>query len=227
MTLARRAFAEAFGTFGFVFLGCSVAVANVFPDGRFETMGIALAHAAALGLFVTATLGLSGGHLNPAVTLGFWSVRRIDGRTAAAYILAQLAGATVAALALKYSFPLNLTRISTLGTPAVANSMSFGRGVAVEALGTFVLMSSVYGTIVSQERPRFGGFGVGLALLAIILAIGPVSGGAVNPARAFGPALASGTWVGQLIWWLGPILGAVAAAQVWDRGLLRKTTAAA
>jgi aquaporin Z len=222
MSLARRALAEAVGTFGFVFLGCASTVANVFPEGRFDLIGIAFAHAAALGLFITATMQLSGGHLNPAVSLGFWSARRIDGRTAATFVAAQLLGAVLAALAIRYAFPLTLTRISTLGTPAVAPSVSFGRGVALEALGTFVLMSAVYGSIVSQERPPLGGFGVGIALLAIILAIGPVSGGAVNPARAFGPALVSGTWVGQLIWWLGPIIGAVAAAQVWERGLLKK-----
>jgi aquaporin Z len=222
MTLARRALAEAVGTFGFVFLGCAATVADVFPEGRFDTLEIALAHAAGLGLFITATMGISGGHINPAVTLGFWSARRIDGRTAGAYILAQLVGATLAVLALKYAFPLNLTRISILGTPAVAGSVSFGRAIAIEALGTFVLMSAVYGTIVSQERPPLGGFGVGIALLAIILAIGPVTGGAVNPARAFGPAIVSGTWVGQLIWWIGPILGSVAAAQLWERGMIRK-----
>jgi aquaporin Z len=221
MTLSRRALAEAFGTFGFVFLGCAATLADVFPEGRFDTLEIAFAHGAGLGLFITATMALSGGHLNPAVTIGFWSTRRIDGKTASAYILAQLIGAVLAIVALKYAFPLNLTRISILGTPAVAGSVSFGHGIAIEALGTFVLMSAVYGTIVSQERPPVGGFGVGIALLAIILAIGPVTGGVVNPARAFGPALVSGTWVGQLIWWLGPMLGAVVAAQLWERGLMK------
>ncbi len=222
MTLARRAIAEGFGTFGFVFLGCAAVMADVFPEGRFDTLEIALAHAAGLGLFITATLGISGGHLNPAVTMGFWSTRRIDSRTAAAYILGQLVGAVLAILVLKYAFPLNITRISILGTPAVAGSVSFGRGIAIEALGTFVLMSAIYGTIVTHERPPFGGFGVGIALLAIILAIGPVTGGVVNPARAFAPALVSGTWVGQLIWWLGPMLGAVVAAQLWERVLMKR-----
>jgi MIP family channel proteins len=222
MSLARRALAEGLGTFGFVFLGCASTVANVFPTGRFETFGIALTHGAALGIFVAATLGISGGHLNPAVTLGFLSTRRIDARTAGAYIGAQLLGAILAAFVLKYAYPLNVTSISTLGTPALAGSVSFGRGIALEALGTFFLMSSVYGTIVGRDRPALEGLGVGVALLAIIMAIGPATGGAVNPARALGPALASANLIGQAIYWIGPILGAVAAAQVWDRLLLRR-----
>ena len=222
MSLARRAMAEGVGTFGFVFLGCASAVANVFPTGRFETVGIALAHAAALGIFVSGTLGISGGHLNPAVTLGFLSTRRIDARTAGGYIGAQLLGAILAAFVLKYAYPLTVTNISTLGTPALAGSVSFGRGIALEALGTFMLMSAVYGTIVGRDRPALGGVGVGVALLAIILAIGPATGAAVNPARAFGPAVASSNMIGQAIYWIGPILGAIAAAQVWDRLLLRR-----
>lgn len=222
MSLVRRALAEGVGTFGFVFLGCASTVANVFPTGRFETVGIALAHAAALGVFVAGTLGISGGHLNPAVTLGFLSTRRIDARTAGGFIGAQLVGAILAAFALKFSYPPTVTHISTLGTPALAGSVSFGRGIALEALGTFMLMSTVYGTIVGRDRPALGGVGVGVALLAIILAIGPATGGAVNPARAFGPAIASGNLIGQAIYWIGPILGAVAAAQVWDRMLLRR-----
>jgi MIP family channel proteins len=217
MTLARRALAEGLGTFGFVFLGCASTVANVFPAGRFEILGIALTHGAALGIFIVATLGISGGHLNPAVTLGFLSTRRIDARAAGAYIVAQLLGAVLAAFALKFAYPLTVTNVSTLGTPALAGSVSFGRGVALEALGTFMLMSSVYGTIVGRERPALQGFGVGITLLAIILAIGPATGGAVNPARALGPAIASSNLFGQAVYWIGPILGAVAAAQLWER----------
>lgn len=222
MSLARRAVAEGVGTFGFVFLGCASTVANVFPTGRFELVGIALAHAAALGILVSGTLGISGGHLNPAVTLGFLSTRRIDVRTAGGYIGAQLLGAILAAFALKYAYPPTVTNISTLGTPALAGSVSFGRGIALEALGTFMLMSAFYGTIVGRDRPALGGVGVGVALLAIVLAIGPATGAAVNPARALGPAIAAANMFGQAVYWIGPILGAVAAAQVWDRMLLRR-----
>ncbi len=221
-SLSRRCLAECLGTFGFVLVGCASVLTNNMADARYDVIGIALAHGAALGLFITAALGTSGGHLNPAVTLGLLSTRRIDTRSAGAYIVAQLAGAALAALALKLAFPVGLTHPTTLGTPALANNMSFSQGIAVEALFTFVLMSAVYGTAVIPETPRFGGFGIGLALLGIVMVSGPLTGAAVNPARAFGPALVSGTWVGQAIWWIGPILGAVVAAQVWERVIVRK-----
>jgi aquaporin Z len=219
--LARRSLAEGIGTFGFVFLGCASAVSNLFPSARYDTVGIALVHAAALGLFVSATLGVSGGHLNPAVTLGLLSTKRIDGRSAGAYIAAQLLGAVLAVVVVKIAFPAGVMRTSTLGTPAVATNLTFVQALIFEAVGTFILMSAVYGPIVAPERPRLGGFGIGVALLAIVLVMGPLTGGAVNPARAFGPALVSGTWVGQAIWWIGPIVGSVVAAQVWERGLLK------
>ncbi len=220
--LARRSLAEGLGTFGFVFLGCASAVSNLFPVARYDILGIALVHGAALGLFVSATLGVSGGHLNPAVTLGLLTGKRIDSRTAGAYIAAQLVGAVLAVVLVNFVFPAGVMRTSTLGTPSVATNLTFIQALVLEAVGTFILMSAVYGTIVQPERPRLGGFGVGVALLAIVLVIGPLTGAAVNPARAFGPALVSGTWVGQAIWWIGPALGAVLAAQVWERGLMQK-----
>lgn len=220
--LVRRSLAEAIGTFGFVFLGCASTISNFFPGARYDTLGVGLVHGAALGLFITAMMGISGGHLNPAVTLGLLSGKRIDGKSAGAYIVAQVAGAVLAAVMVRYTFPDAMARTSTLGAPTIANTISFGQAIAFEAIGTFILVSAVYGTIVAQEKPVLGGFGVGIALLAIVLVIGPLTGAMVNPARAFGPAAVSGTWVGQAIWWIGPILGGLVAAQVWERALLKK-----
>jgi len=220
--LVRRSIAEAVGVFGFVFLGCASTISNFFPGARYDTLGVALVHAAALGLFITATLGISGGHLNPAVTLGLLSGKRIEPKAAGAYIVAQLLGAVLAAFVVKSVFPEAMMRTSTLGTPTIANTVTFGQAMALEAIGAFVLVSAVYGTIVAQERPVLGGFGVGIALLAIVLVVGPLTGATVNPARAFGPALVSGTWVAQAIWWVGPIVGGLVAAQLWERVLLKK-----
>lgn len=221
-SLGRRCLAEGVGTFGFVLIGCFSAIANTFPTGRYETLGIALAHAAALGLFITITMGVSGGHLNPAVTLGFLSTRRIDGKSAGAYIGSQLVGAVLAVLVLKLILPEGVTRVGTLGTPSLVGSLLFSQGILVEAVLTFVLMSAVYGTIVAQDPPRFGGFGVGVALLGIVMVGGPLTGAAVNPARAFGPALISGSFLSQAVYWIGPIIGAVVAAQLWERVLMKK-----
>lgn len=221
-SLARRSLAEAVGTCGFVFLGCAATISNFFPGARYDTVGVAFVHAAALGMFITAMMTISGGHLNPAVTLGFLSTGRIKAQEAGAYIAAQLVGAVLAAVLVRYSFPDPIVRTGTLGTPAIASSITFGQAIIFEAIGAFVLMSAVYGTIVAQEKPVLGGFGVGIALLAIILVVGPLTGATVNPARAFGPAVVSGTFTAQAVWWVGPILGALVAANLWDRVLLKK-----
>ncbi len=221
-SLVRRSLAEAVGTCGFVFLGCAATISNFFPGARYDTVGVAFVHAAALGMFITAMMNISGGHLNPAVTLGFLSTGRIKAQEAGAYIAAQLVGAVLAALLVRYSYPDPIVRTGTLGTPAIASSITFGQAIVFEAIGAFVLVSAVYGTIVAQEKPVLGGFGVGIALLAIILVVGPLTGATVNPARAFGPAVVSGTFVAQAVWWVGPILGGLIAAQLWDRVLLKK-----
>ena len=95
--------------------------------------------------------------------------------------------------------------------------MTWGNAIGLEAVLTFFLVSAVFGTVISPDAPKVGGFGIGLVLLFDILVGGPLTGAAVNPARAFAPALVSGTWFAQPVWWIGPILGGVVAAQVWER----------
>lgn len=219
-TLPRRLAAEAFGTFGLVFIGSAAVIVNSFPNGGYGTLGIALAHALVLSIMVTATMNISGGHLNPAVTFGLLVARKIDWRTALPYIGAQLAGAVLAAVLVKYVIPANVGRILSFGTPAIATSVTFAQAIAIEAALTFFLVSAVFGTVVSPEAPKVGGFGVGMVLLFAILVGGPLSGGVLNPARAFGPALVSGNWLGQAVWWVGPLLGGSAAGVLWRFVLL-------
>lgn len=218
----RRLTAEALGTFGFVFIGCAVVMSNYYPKAGFNTLGIAIAHGLALSIMVTCTMSISGGHLNPAVTLGLLTGRRIDPRTAGLYILAQLLGAVAAALLLKQILPPGVTVPVNLGTPAIAPTITIGPAIVLEAVLTFFLVSAVYGTVLNPDAPKVGGFGVGLVLTFDILAGGPISGGVMNPARAFGPALVSGSWVAHATWWIGPILGGVLAGLLWDRVLLKK-----
>jgi aquaporin Z len=169
-------------------------------------------------------MSISGGHLNPAVTAGMLAIRRIDPRTAILYILAQLLGAVLAAMALKALLPPGITKVLAIGTPALAANVTVGKAIATEAILTFFLMSAVLGTAVSPDAPKIGGFGVGLTLLIGILFGGPLTGAALNPARAFGPALVSGQWISQGVYWVGPILGALVAAFLWDKLLLPKAT---
>jgi MIP family channel proteins len=221
-SLLRRSLAEALGTFALVFIGAGSVASKFFPDAGYGIMGIALAHGLVLSVMVTATMSISGGHLNPAVTLGLLAARRINVQTAGAYILAQLLAAVLAALMLKLCYPLGVVRPILLGTPTIASSILPRQAILIEAVMAFFLVSAVFGTWVNAAAPKVGGFGIGLALYFDVLVGGPLTGAAVNPARAFGPALVSGQWIGQAIYWVGPILGGVAAALFWEHLLLPK-----
>lgn len=223
-SLARRLTAEALGTFGFVFVGAAVVVVNGgFPNSGIGLLGIALAHAVALSVMITASMTISGGHLNPAVTLGLLAARRIDPVSAAAYIVTQLAAACVAALLVKLLLPAAAVRSAMLGVPVIASSVTLQQAIGIELVLTFFLVSAVFGTAVSPDAPRVGGFGIGLVLLFDILVGGPLTGAAMNPARAFGPAAVSGEWVGHLVYWIGPIAGGLLAAFLWEYLLLPRT----
>lgn len=220
-TLVRPVVAEFLGTTLFVFVGAG-SVVSTAANPSSAALIIALAHGVGFAVLVTATMNISGGHLNPAITLGLFSVRRVDGRTAAAYIVAQLAGAVLAAALVKWLFPIHAARAVNLGTPALAAPVTFFQGICLEAVLTFVLMSAVLGTIVSREAPNVGGFGAGLAVFAAALAAGPLTGAVLNPARAFGPAIVSWELHAQAAYWIGPIVGAAVAALVWHLVLLPK-----
>ena len=220
-SLARRLTAEALGTFGLVFVGCAVVVVHgSFPNSGIGLLGIALAHAVVLSVMITSTMTISGGHLNPAVTLGLLAVRRIDPVSAIAYIVTQLVAACVAAYLVKLLLPANAVQEAMLGVPVIATSVTAGQAIGLELILTFFLVSAVFGTAVSPDAPRVAGFGIGLVLLFDILVGGPLTGAAMNPARAFGPAAVAGEWVGQMVYWIGPVLGAVLAALLWEHGLL-------
>jgi glycerol uptake facilitator-like aquaporin len=161
------------------------------------------------------TMNVSGGHINPAITLGMLATRRITPRDAAAYVAAQLAGAVLAIVVAKWTIPASVGNLALWGTPTLHPATSMGTAIGLEALLTFFLMSAVLGTAVLRTAPKIGGFGVGLTLFFTIMVGGPLTGAALNPARAFGPALMSGTWTAQAVWWIGPIAGAIVAALVW------------
>jgi aquaporin TIP len=223
-SLARRLTAEALGTFGLVFVGCAVVVVNGgFPNSGIGLLGIALAHAVVLSVMISATMTISGGHLNPAVTIGLLAARRIDVGSAVAYIMTQLVAACVAAYLVKLLFPPNAVRDAMLGVPVIASSVTAGQAIGLELILTFFLVSAVFGTAVSPDAPRVAGFGIGLVLLFDILVGGPLTGAAMNPARAFGPALVGREWVGQMVYWVGPILGGLLAALLWENVLLPRT----
>ncbi len=214
-SMSRRLVAEALGTFALVFIGTGAVIMNGFPNAGYGLLGIAVAHAFVYSVMVTATMNISGGHLNPAVTFGVLIARKIDAKTAAAYIGAQLVAAVVASLLVKGILPANVGRVVAFGTPLIASTVTLPQAVGVEAILTFFLVSAVFGTVVSADGPKVGGFGVGLVLLFAMLVGGPLTGAALNPARAFGPAMISGNLTGHIAYWIGPLLGGLLAGGLW------------
>jgi aquaporin TIP len=222
--ITRRLVAECLGTFMLVFFGAGAVLAASFPKGAFGPLGAAFAYGLAAAVAVSATMGISGGHLNPAVTAGMLAIRRIDAKTGTLYILAQILGGVLGAWALSVLIPSGVWKVLSLGAPSITATVTLNQAIAIEAVLTFVLMSAYLGTIVSAEAPRVAGFGVGVALVVASIVGGPLTGAALNPVRAFGPALISGVWISQAVYWIGPILGAVVAAFLWDKLLFAKAT---
>ncbi|HVO34145.1 MAG TPA: aquaporin [Gemmatimonadales bacterium] len=218
----RPLIAEFIGVFMLVFIGGGAMIINVYHEGAISLGGIAAACGLAYAIAVTATMSISGGHINPAITIGLWSVGRIESQKALLYILAQLLGAVFAAVMLRWLMPVPAGHNALYGALSVAGDITLAGAILIEAVLTFFLAFAVMGTAVDPNAPKVGGFGIGLTLWVGILAGGPLTGAALNPARAFGPALVAGSWVGQLAYWVGPILGAVIAMQVYERVLLMK-----
>ena len=214
--------AEFIGTFGLVFIGAGSIVVNE-ASGALGLLGVALAHAIVLSVMVTALMRISGAHFNPAVTFGLWLGNKIEAKDAGFYLLTQLVAAVVAALLVKTLLPSVAGEITGYGIPRIAGDVDLIQAIMIEAILTFFLVSAVFGTAVSSEAPSgIGGFGIGLVLLFGILVGGPLTGAAMNPARAFGPAAIANDWVGQGAYWIGPLLGGAVAALVWKKVLLPK-----
>lgn len=221
-SLARRATAEMIGTGFLIFFGCGSLVMNPFDGAKFGVFGVAMVHAFVLSLGISMTMGISGGHLNPAVTLGLLTIKKIAAPDAFVYIASQLVGALVGALLVRTILPSNVGSVIAYGTPMLQATVTVPQAIAIEAVITFLLMSGVMGTIVATNAPKMGGFGVGLTLIPSVMVAGVLTGAAANPARAFGPAVISGNMTAQAVWWIGPIAGAIIAALLWDKVLLTR-----
>ncbi len=210
----KKLVAELIGTFIFFFVGAGTIISTEFSkDGL---VAIAFAHGLALAVMVSIFGRISGGHFNPAVTAGIWVGQRISSSLAITYVVAQLVGGSLAGFALLAIFDRRTWGPSNLGTPDLANGISFSTGVVVEIILTFALVLAVYGTAVSPSAPRIGGLGIGLTVCFDILMGGPLTGASMNPARTFGTAIASGHWDNHLVYWIGPIIGGVLASLLWN-----------
>jgi aquaporin NIP len=208
---ARRAATEALGTFFLVLIGPGAVMVDAFSGGGLGSVGIALAFAFVVTAVIFATGHLSGAHINPAVTLAFWSVRRLPASEVVAYVVAQCAGAVCASLALRSM----LGPVGSMGAtlPRIAVAPAF----AMEWLLSFVLMFVIMAAA-TDERTAAGNaaLAVGLTVGFCALVGGPITGASMNPARSFGPALVGDLWPAHWIYWVAPTTGTIAAARAYE-----------
>lgn len=241
--------AEAVGTFALVFVGAG-AILSLTSVGSFDfspfdpggmRLAVALAHGLTIAVMVSAVGHISGGHFNPAVTLAMAVTRRIRPDHAFAYIISQILAATFAAALLAVLYPISTWELSNLGNPEVGAAgglaLNEGQVVLIEAVATFFLVWVIFGTAVDKKGPSkpIGGLVIGLTVSLDILFAGPLTGAAMNPARSFGPTfvasaggvdtIVAGTmplWANHLWYWVGPALGAVMAAGLYNGLYLRE-----
>jgi MIP family channel proteins len=217
----QKLVAEFVGTFALIFFGAGSICADQFlrasGAGGLGLLGIALAHGLAIGIMVSALGHISGGHFNPAISIGFWVTRKLSTFDTLAYWAAQLAGATVAAYLLRL-LPVEVWGSVQLGTPALASGITRTNGMIFEGIMTFFLVFVVFATAVDERGAfnKIAGFAIGLTITMGALFGGPFTGAALNPARAFGPALASNHWANHGVYWVGPLAGGVCAAWLYD-----------
>jgi MIP family channel proteins len=207
----RRYTAEAIGSFALTIVGPGAIMVSATTHA-FGHVGIALAFGLVIAFVVAATGHLGGAHINPAVTIAFWSVRRFPARDVVPYVAAQCAGATIGAMGLLHV----LGPVGGLGVtvPSITLGRAFGVELVYSALLAFVIMG-----VATDERSPAGvaPFALGATVFAGALVTGPLTGGSFNPARSFGPALVAGSWTAHWLYWLAPIMGMIAAMHLYER----------
>lgn len=226
-SLTRRLATEAVGTALLIVFGPgSVVAALRLGGGELDFAGlgmIALSFGLVVAIVIYAFGTTSGAHINPAVTVALAATRRFPWKDVGPYIAAQLAGALLGALVVLALFGTSSVDVSNLGAVSFGEGVGYPRAVLAEAVGTYLLMLAIMAMAVDKRAPAgWAGLIIGLAVTCLVLVIGPLTGAAVNPARAFGPLAAAAMSGGDAAWdqfpayILGALLGAVAAALSYD-----------
>jgi aquaporin TIP len=222
----RSFVAEFIGTFALTFIGVLVISSELISGNSSAVVTltlVALAHGLILSVMIAALGAISGGHFNPAVTFGFVVTGRLSPVAGALYWAAQIGGALVAAFIIGSMGGVDAV---IRGTPQVAENLGTGMAIVLEIVTTFFLVLVVFGTAVDQRAPKsVYPFAIGLTVAASIMAIGPLTGGALNPARAFGPALVGGEFERHFVYWIGPLLGGALGGAVQHFLLMRAPSA--
>lgn len=209
----KRLFAEFVGTFTLIFLGAGAVL-----TGKADLQGVAIASGIAIGVMYAVLASSSGGHFNPAVSFAMLITKRMSITDFLAYVAAQLLGAIAAAALLSGIYPTGVALAADLGTPTLGGGVSTSSGLIAEIVTTFFLVFVFFGAAVDTRNALGAAAGVpiGLAVVGGILMAGPLAGGAMNPARWFGPALVGGNWDNAWIWIVGPLVGAAIAALSYE-----------
>ena len=220
--VVRRGVAEFIGTFTLIFIGGGAGIVASFSSPTSgDLVGVALANGLAIGIMVTNLGHISGGHFNPAITLGFVVTRRITAALAVVYWVFQLAGAIAAAFILRYIWDKGSVGYGAAPAPHIHD----GKAFVLEMIMTFFLVFAVWATAVDPRGAfkAIAGLAIGLTITIDVLMGGPLTGAAMNPARALGPELAGNMWTGWWIYWAGPAAGGVVAALLYEFLYLRPT----
>jgi MIP family channel proteins len=217
MEKLRPCIAEFIGTFALIFVG----IGAIKTAGE-NVLAVALAHGLTIAAFASATMHISGGQLNPAVTFGLVCSGHMTWGAAIRYWIAQLSGGIAAAYICLGLFGADVV---VNGTPQLATTgqpITPGQGILVEAILTFFLVFVVHGTAVDGRAHRVAGLAIGATITLDILFGGPLTGAAMNPARVFGPAVAAWFWKAHYVYWIGPLLGGALGGFVYRLFIERK-----
>ena len=226
----QKCMAEGLGTFYLCFAGIGsifCVTMNGWGDDAAGLLIIALAHGLALSIGVAVTGGISGGHLNPAVTAGMWISKRIETGLAVKYIISQLIGASLGALLVGLVFQSVAPNATGIPLPSKEIILEEGFPLTVliaEFIMTFLLVTSVYSVAVDPrgKAVKIGAFVIGLTVAFDIMVGGGISGASMNPARSFGPALVHMNFDLHWCYWVAPLLGGMAAGLFYHHCLLEK-----
>lgn len=222
-SLPQKLLAEFIGTFTVIFFAIGAICADQYLRAASQTsigtLGIALAYGLSYAIMAGAVSHISGGHLNPAVTAGYWVTRRLGTLQALFYWIAQLLGAIAATYLLVAIVPDVIWTSSGRGVTLLAPDFTRLHAMVLEGVMTFFLVFVVFATVVDARGAfnKMSNFAVGLTISVGALFGGPFTGAAINPARAFAPALAARYWSNDGVYWVGPLLGGVIAAVIYDR----------
>jgi aquaporin TIP len=231
-TIQEQFVAEFVGTLALVFIGAgSVIIAIGNGGGYAGLVGVALAHGFVLATFISGLGPVSGGHFNPAVTIGVWVGGKIEATRAAWYVLAQLAGAVAGAGLLRWVLPEQAWRNAFLGATLVSHrfGITTAKAILLEAILTFLLVFTVFAVAVDDRGvfKSIAGLPIGLVLAFDILVGGQLTGASMNPARSLGPALVGWKWTDYWVYLVGPISGGIIAASLYTFVFLRTREVAA